>query len=97
MTALDDDMAALRNRLVAALYDELQGELGIPRISAAVDVAIASSSVRVLVETVIAGFGVQEAYAAALPGPPPPAVAAAAEVFDTGRATSREIYNLSIP
>lgn len=98
MTALDNDMAAMRGKLVAALHDQpgIRAVLGVAAITAAVDVAMATAAVR---DLVTATANAQVAVnALTSPTPPAPATldALVADFYD-GSDTVRGHYPHAIP
>lgn len=96
MSALDDDLAAMRDVLVAALHDELQGALGIARITALVDVALGRAAVRDLVDTAAKGAAAVTALQSKVADPTYDA-SGQVTAFDGAKTTSREFYPAAIP
>lgn len=95
MTALDDDLAAMRARLIAAFHDQplIRHLLTVPQITAAVDVAMATAGLPATLQ-VVAGA---EAIVTAL-GPTPPAGAVAAvDAYMGYRVPARDYYPTVIP
>lgn len=95
MTALDDDMAAVRERLVAALHDQptVRAVMDIPAIVAVVDVAIAAAGLRDTATALVAA----DAAVAAVGAPPPGPLADAVADYQDVRPAAHDNFPTALP
>ena len=89
--AVDDAITATRDRLIAALFDQLRGALDLARIAAVVDTALAGVALAALLETVVAADAAVTALAGEVTTPPP-AVQGQVDVWDARYAETQVFF-----
>lgn len=99
MTALDNDMAAMRATLIARFHDQpaIRAALDMAAITAAVDVAMAGAGLRDVVAAAAAGAEAVTLLVDAVGDDPPADVAEALEAFDTRKGFAQTHYPSAIP
>lgn len=94
MTALDEDLAGMRQRLIAALHDQpVLKPLGVATLTAAVDVAMATAGLRDVLQLVASA----EQVVAAVGDTPPPELADAVDAYMGYRPAAGDRYPTIIP
>lgn len=91
--AIPDAMLTIRELLVGALHDELQGSLDQPRIVGIVDRVLEQAQVEGLLTALVSADAAITAYAAEVPVPPP-AVVAAQATYDGDIPPARDFYQV---